>query len=143
MTGEFEPNDSRNVTGTASTDDGRWTNQAGQPLDAAGQPRAQAGGMGQSAESGWSDDDRGMAERGQGSAFAFGGQIREHMSVVDAEGTMIGRVDEVEEDRIKLTRSDSDDGEHHYIGLDEVEAVEGDEVRLSGSGRSDFAMNGE
>ena len=27
--GEYEPDDSRNVTGTASTPDGRWTNRAG------------------------------------------------------------------------------------------------------------------
>lgn len=29
MTGEFEPNDSRNITGEASTPDGRWTNPSG------------------------------------------------------------------------------------------------------------------
>jgi len=29
--GEYEPEDSRNVTGTASTPDGRWTNTAGKP----------------------------------------------------------------------------------------------------------------
>jgi hypothetical protein len=28
---EYEPNDSRNVTGTASTADGRWTNDGGDP----------------------------------------------------------------------------------------------------------------
>jgi hypothetical protein len=28
---EYEPKDSRNVTGTASTRDGRWTNRAGRP----------------------------------------------------------------------------------------------------------------
>lgn len=27
--GEYEPNDSRNVTGTATTPDGRWTNTEG------------------------------------------------------------------------------------------------------------------
>lgn len=27
--GEYEPKDSRNVTGTASTPDGRWTNKGG------------------------------------------------------------------------------------------------------------------
>ena len=35
--GEYEPNDSRNVTGTASTPDGRWTNTAGNPPLADGQ----------------------------------------------------------------------------------------------------------
>ncbi len=33
---EYEPRDSRNVTGTASTRDGRWTNRAGLPPLAAG-----------------------------------------------------------------------------------------------------------
>lgn len=28
---EYEPKDSRNVTGTASTRDGRWTNRDGRP----------------------------------------------------------------------------------------------------------------
>jgi hypothetical protein len=28
---EYEPDDSRNVTGTASTRDGRWTNRNGRP----------------------------------------------------------------------------------------------------------------
>lgn len=29
--GEYEPNDSRNVTGTGSSPDGRWTNAEGKP----------------------------------------------------------------------------------------------------------------
>lgn len=29
--GEYEPDDSRNVTGSASTRDGRWTNPDGKP----------------------------------------------------------------------------------------------------------------
>lgn len=29
--GEYEPEDSRNITGTASTRDGRWTNTDGPP----------------------------------------------------------------------------------------------------------------
>lgn len=36
--GEYEPRDSRNVTGTASTPDGRWTNTDGKPPLAAGEP---------------------------------------------------------------------------------------------------------
>lgn len=56
MTGEFEPKDSRNVTGTASTPDGRWTGQSAEPPLAAGQspqqpedqPRNQQGGGGMS-----------------------------------------------------------------------------------------------
>ncbi|RZJ97313.1 MAG: hypothetical protein EOO76_19380 [Novosphingobium sp.] len=34
--GEYEPEDSRNVTGTASTPDGRWTNVDGAPPKADG-----------------------------------------------------------------------------------------------------------
>lgn len=36
--GEYEPRDSRNVTGTASTPDGHWTNKDGKPPLAAGEP---------------------------------------------------------------------------------------------------------
>jgi hypothetical protein len=36
--GEYEPKDSRNVTGTASTPDGRWTNPSANPPNAAGAP---------------------------------------------------------------------------------------------------------
>lgn len=35
---ENEPADSRNITGTASTPDGRWTNTAGNPPKAVPQP---------------------------------------------------------------------------------------------------------
>ncbi|MCW1431857.1 hypothetical protein [Novosphingobium sp. JCM 18896] len=34
--GEYEPEDSRNVTGTAATPDGRWTNTDGAPPKADG-----------------------------------------------------------------------------------------------------------
>lgn len=34
--GEYEPKDSRNVTGTATTPDGRWTNKEARPPRAAG-----------------------------------------------------------------------------------------------------------
>ncbi len=37
--GEYEPNDSRNVHGTASTPDGRWTNKGAQNIDAQGKPK--------------------------------------------------------------------------------------------------------
>jgi hypothetical protein len=62
-------------------------------------------------------------------------QIREHMEVVGSDGAHVGTVDEVEGDRIKLAKSDSNsDGEHHYISAGDVESVEGDQVRLSLSG---------
>ena len=62
-------------------------------------------------------------------------QVREHMQVIDAEGTPLGKVDRVEGDRIKLTRDSSGqgshEGHHHYIPAGLVAEVEGDNVRLS------------
>jgi hypothetical protein len=63
--------------------------------------------------------------------------IREHMQVIDAEGTPVGKVDHVEGDRIKLTRDSSSagigshEGHHHFIPKGLVAEVEGDKVRLS------------
>ena len=61
--------------------------------------------------------------------------IREHMQVIDAEGTPIGKVDKIEDDRIKLTRESagtgSHEGHHHFIPKGLVAEVEGDTVRLS------------
>lgn len=52
-------------------------------------------------------------------------QIREHMEVMGADGRHVGTVDHMEgESRIKLTRSDSDDGRHHLIPLDWVDHVD-------------------
>jgi hypothetical protein len=58
-------------------------------------------------------------------------QIREHMKVVGADGQHVGTVDRVEGNRIKLTKSDSRDGQHHYIDLSEIDGVKNDEVCLS------------
>lgn len=62
-------------------------------------------------------------------------QVREHMQVIDAEGTPLGKVDRVEGDRIKLTRDSSGqgshEGHHHFIPAGLIAEVEGDNVRLS------------
>ena len=62
-------------------------------------------------------------------------QVREHMQVIDAEGTPLGKVDRIEGDRIKLTRDSrgqgSHEGHHHYIPAGLIAEVEGDNVRLS------------
>jgi hypothetical protein len=61
--------------------------------------------------------------------------VREHMQVIDAEGTPLGKIDRVEGDRIKLTHDSSGqgshEGHHHYIPAGLVAEVEGDNVRLS------------
>lgn len=73
-------------------------------------------------------------------------RIKEHMAVTDSTGRHIGTVDEIEDNRIKLTRSDSSDGSHHYVDLDSVESVEDDRVtlragtQLPSMGRSDDGL---
>lgn len=65
-------------------------------------------------------------------------QIKEHMEVVGSDGKHVGTVDHMEgQDQIKLTRSDSQDGQHHFIPLDWVDNVD-DRVHLKKG--SDDAM---
>lgn len=174
--GEYEPNDSRNVTGTASTPDGRWTGQAKDDPTRQDQMRAQHVGQGQPQQGsdaiGQSGDgvsgagnqgndhtsaigkNQGAAGSQAGSAQAqqfqdragqhgaggsgadgqFADRIAKHQEVVDAGGNHVGTVDHIDGDRIKLTRQDSADGEHHYVALSEVAGIESGRVRLSGSG---------
>ena len=57
--------------------------------------------------------------------------IREHMEVIGADGVHVGPVDRVENNRIKLARTDSVDYRHHFIDAGLVAEVEGDRLRLS------------
>jgi len=59
--------------------------------------------------------------------------IREHMEIIGADGVHLGTVDEVEGDRIKLSRADSGShgDHHHYISGGLVAEIEGNQVRLS------------
>lgn len=51
--------------------------------------------------------------------------IREHMEVVGSDGKHVGTVDHMEgENRLKLTKSDSADGKHHFVPLDWVDHVD-------------------
>jgi len=56
-------------------------------------------------------------------------KIREHMNVVGSCGTRVGVVDHVEGESIKLTKSDSKDGQHHFIPTAWVDRVD-NEVHL-------------
>ncbi|MFN3509007.1 MAG: DUF2171 domain-containing protein [Allorhizobium sp.] len=52
-------------------------------------------------------------------------EIREHMEVLAQDGAHVGTVDHMDgESRIKLTKNDSPDGQHHYIPLDWVDHVD-------------------
>ncbi|WP_232494966.1 DUF2171 domain-containing protein [Novosphingobium kaempferiae] len=57
-------------------------------------------------------------------------RIREHMEVTTSTGQHVGTVDDVKDDQIKLTRSDSSDGAHHYIAFENVDKIEDNRVYL-------------
>jgi len=52
------------------------------------------------------------------------GLIAEHMDVIASEGTKIGTVDHLDGDRIKLAKSTSPDGQHHFIPLAFIDHVD-------------------
>jgi hypothetical protein len=58
------------------------------------------------------------------------GQVREHMTVVGSDEEHVGTVDKIRGDRIILTKSDSEEGQHHSLQCWMVDRVEGDRVIL-------------
>jgi hypothetical protein len=71
-------------------------------------------------------------------------RIKEHMEVIGADGVHVGTVDRVENNRIKLTKTDNGEGKHqrhyHYIDGSLVADVEGNKVRLLSSGSMNWAL---
>ena len=65
-------------------------------------------------------------------------KIKEHAEVIGADGVHVGTVDGVEGNRIKLTKTDSGQGDHeghhHYIDGRLVATVHDNTVRLSANG---------
>jgi hypothetical protein len=62
-------------------------------------------------------------------------RIKEHMEVADCNGEHVGTVDEVENDTIKLTRSDSGDDMHHMIAMSDVDRLDDNRVYLKRDAR--------
>ena len=62
-------------------------------------------------------------------------RIKEHMEITDAKGQHVGTVDGVEDDRIKLTKSDAADGSHHFIPMSDVDRLEDNRVYLTETAR--------
>ncbi len=58
-------------------------------------------------------------------------QIKEHAPVIGADGVHVGTVDHVQGDRLKLTRTDSPDGQHHFISTGLIAGIEDGTIRLS------------
>lgn len=150
--GEYEPEDSRNVTGANANQGGRP--QAGGSFERQGEQRWAGDGQqnqsqGQGGQQGGSNDAQGQ----QSQYESDGGQdwsnrIREHMEVIGADGTHVGTVDHIDGRRIKLTKRENDagheggthSGHHHYLSVGLVADVEGDRVRLSANGDVAWGM---
>lgn len=60
-------------------------------------------------------------------------QIVPHMQVVGSDDEPVGTVDRLDGTRIKLTKADSPDGQHHFLPVTMVAAVLGDTVHLTHS----------
>lgn len=83
----------------------------------------------------------GQQQGGGASDSRFSDQVREHMEVVDDSGQHVGTVDHVDGDRIKLSRKDSSDGQHHYVQVSQIAGIEGDKIRLRERGDNDFGQS--
>lgn len=57
-------------------------------------------------------------------------RIHQHMEVSTSTGQHVGTVDEVKDDQIKLTRTDSSDGAHHYLSMENVDKIDENRVYL-------------
>ncbi|MDV6374859.1 DUF2171 domain-containing protein [Deinococcus arenicola] len=55
----------------------------------------------------------------------------EHLQVMDKNGEHVGTLDHLDGDRIKLTKRDSSDGQHHYVPLTQVESMDDVAVHLN------------
>lgn len=62
-------------------------------------------------------------------------RIKEHMEVTNSEGQHVGTVDAVQDDTIKLTKSDSADDMHHFLALSDVEKINDNRVYLKQDAR--------
>ena len=57
-------------------------------------------------------------------------RIKEHMEIADCEGRHVGTVDDIQDDKIKLTKSDSMDDMHHFFMLSDVDRIDDNRVYL-------------
>lgn len=109
--------------------------QAG--MGAGGQQGGATSGAGQQQQF---DRQSGQQGGGMGSESRFADQIRPQQQVVDDQGNHVGTVDHLDGDRIKLTKSDASDNQHHYVQLSQVAGIEDDKVRLRERGDNDFGQ---
>lgn len=60
--------------------------------------------------------------------------ITENLPVLGADGTHVGTVDHLDGDRIKLTKADSLNQQHHYLSVGLIASVDDQAVHLSANG---------
>jgi hypothetical protein len=58
-------------------------------------------------------------------------QSGEHLQVKDVNGEHVATVDHLDGERVKLTKNDSADRQHHYVDLAQVESVDDVAVYLN------------
>jgi hypothetical protein len=51
-------------------------------------------------------------------------KIIQHMDVIAADGQNIGKVDHMQDGRIKLAKTSSPDGQHHFVPLDWIDHID-------------------
>ena len=62
-------------------------------------------------------------------------RIKEHIEIANSEGLHVGTVDAVQDDKIKLTKSDSMDDMHHFLMIDDVEEITENRIVLKKDAR--------
>jgi len=62
-------------------------------------------------------------------------RIKEHMEVTDCNGQHVGTVDDVKDDAIKLTKSDSADEIHHFVAIDDIAKIDDNRIYLKETAR--------
>ena len=51
-------------------------------------------------------------------------KITEHMDVIASDGETIGKVNHFQDGKIKLTKNDSPDGQHHFVPVAWIDHVD-------------------
>jgi hypothetical protein len=56
--------------------------------------------------------------------------VAKHTEVLGADGVHVGTVDHLDDDRIKLSRADSNDAQHYYVSTALVQDIRGNTLTL-------------
>ena len=67
-------------------------------------------------------------------------EILEHMEVVGSDGQHVGTVDHMQDGQIKLTRTDSTDGQHHMLPLSAAGSIEAGKLKLTMPAKQAMSM---